>query len=113
MALYHAKLGLPTGVRLPYGVIQLVYSEHAKRAAFERGITSLPDYLDLSRCRIIEVETDGRKAVKVVYRLSHNERLDLVIVVLLKATYLVKTVWVNDKNDSHKTLCEAKYEKVA
>lgn len=96
---YHYQIGFPKTLSLPTGIVRLTYSYHA----LNKGVDSLPDVLNTTRARLIEVETDFfGKVLKVVYRVPYNAVYDLVLAVLPNG--FVKTVWLNGKYDNHATL---------
>lgn len=111
--LYHKDVFLPKRIRglLPSGIKQLQYSEHALRASKEDrfGAISLPTSAEFVKCELIEVDT---LYSKFVLRMGLDNNRDLVIVVIPtddKKVWLVKTVWVNLKNDTHTTLNHSVY----
>lgn len=61
-----------------------------------------------------EVEASGNKIVKYVVRVPYDEKKDVSIVILcdnLTSTLpLIKTAWLNYKEDSHQTLNYRKYK---
>ena len=70
---------------------------------------SLPSELNPVECKIVEVETDkNNNIVKIVYRKQLNQKLDLCLVVMVQQS-LVKTIWLNEANDTHRTLDRSKY----
>lgn len=107
--LYHYKIGLPK-LRLR-GVLKLKYSAHAKRAACNDryGYIQLPTAIDVANELLIEVEVLNNAVAKLVFRLQYSNQYDLCIVV--NPDGLVRTVWLNSKNDTHKTLDTKKYFK--
>lgn len=109
MQLYHYKIGFPKEVVLIYGILNLKYSEHAKRESREDryGAITLPDSLNTAAVKLIEAEVDGGVMVKGVYRAALNDLNDLVLVVMRDG--FVRTVWKNRKNDQHRTLDRARY----
>lgn len=113
--LFHKDIGLPiSSDRIKFNC-PLRYSNHANRAANNDryGKINLPERLNtqLDNVTLIELETRNGKPYKGVYRTSHCEKYDIVIV-LLYETRLVKTVWLNSKDDKHNTLKTWKYTKV-
>jgi hypothetical protein len=86
--------------------IQPVYSRHARDKAEALGFM-LPEVVVLQQWRLVEVEVQGDKAVKLVVRRQYDGRRDLVMVLL--ANGVCKTVWSNDTTDRHKTLNRAAY----
>lgn len=111
MALYHVQKGIPESVvkNLPARVSELRYSFHAQQARFNDRYGQLPEVHEIAAdAQIIEVEAYNDQPVKAVYRQSYNEKIDICIVVLLDSK-LVKTVWANEKNDTHRTINLSKY----
>lgn len=113
MALYHKDIRLPEGFRLPCRVVTLEYSRHAQRAADDDRYGMIPvlPILNLGLCEVIEVEIAGRRVEKMVLRTGLDAHNDVVVVVIPKTPnhYFVKTVWINEKNDDHKTLDRSRY----
>jgi len=108
---YHAELGIPEGLQTQFGSMLLDYSPHAMQAARDDryGTIDLPRVLDTSKAQVIEVESDGRKARKVLYRVQYNGEFDLLLAVDPDRRY-VKTVWLNRNDDVHGTLDPSKYD---
>ncbi len=112
MKLYHYQVFMPK-LKLPVGTMELIYGRHALTSAKNDryGLIRLPNFLDLTQAKVIEVETDDNKnVVKVVYRTKLDNTRDLCIVVLVD-TCFVKTVWINKANDQHRTLDTQRYNK--
>ena len=110
--LYHADLGIPQNAQTQHGQMLLDYSPHALDAALDDrygNIVNLPKSLDTSKAQVIEVEMQGAKTTKVVYRIPYNEEYDLVMV-LVPDRRFVKTVWLNKNSDLHNTLDVSKYD---
>ncbi len=110
--LYHADLGIPQNAQTQHGQVLLNYSQHALDAALDDrygNIVNLPKSLDTSKAQVIEVEMQGSKTTKVVYRIPYNEEYDLVMV-LVPDRRFVKTVWLNKNSDLHNTLDTSKYD---
>ncbi len=110
MALHHADLGLPN-ISFPQGTFKLRYSYHAKQAARSETLElGLPTTLNTKSARIIEVETEKGKAIKIVYRSHYFGQKDLIIVCsVIEYPWVVKTVWTNHISDNHKTLKKENY----
>lgn len=115
MACYHRDVGFPPHFLPPLGTFRLKYRGHAIKAAREDRYGDLsgllPQTLDVAKAKLIEVETgpDGR-AEKLVYRTPATKLHDLVLVVLVdKSPWEVKTVWANRRDDTHRTLDRTKY----
>lgn len=109
METYHKELGFPKWFTKPEGIKDLRYTNHAVRASQtdRYGRIQLPARLD-TRCDLIEVGVEDGKVAKLVYRGRYDKQYDLVIVVI-PGEWIVKTVWLNDRADEHKTLQTWKY----
>lgn len=116
--LYHKDVYIPTHVKVILSKkweIQLEYSQHSLNAAKSDrfGDITLPPKICSGDGELIELEAEGldhrlpKNLIKLVYRLSLDDKRDLVIVFLV--TGKVKTVWINMKDDEHKTLDKTKY----
>lgn len=111
--LYHFKIYIPENLKTRYGTLsRLVYSNHAKQAALNDryGKINCPISLNTDTAQVIEVEAEGNIVIKVVYRIPYSSQYDLCLAVIPRQSF-VKTVWLNDKCDLHKTLDMSKYEK--
>jgi hypothetical protein len=54
---------------------------------------------------IVELEVEDKEATKLVVRKSYNDKSDIVLVLKpIDIGYLVITVWLNSKLDTHATL---------
>lgn len=112
MELYHADIKLPDGFRLPNRVVNLYWTRHAERARLNDRYGVIPQMpmLDLSQCNTIEVGMEGRSVKKIVVRTPFDTFNDLVLVLIPgPGAWVVKTVWFNQANDSHKTLDRSRY----
>lgn len=100
--LYHKDIGIPAGIVGPPVSMRLQYGNHARQAALDDGLRAAPRYVP-SGYQLIEVEVTGGRPTKWVIRFPlANDTRDLVLVVT--ADGFVKTLWTNDRNDTHKTL---------
>lgn len=108
--LYHVEIGLPRDFVAPSGVIQPVYGKHAQAAACtdRYGQMVLPKLLPLDNGRIIEVGYREGRCSKILFRFKYNFDLDICIV-LIPGTWFVKTVWFNERGDTHRTLDRSRY----
>lgn len=114
MELYHADIRLPEGFRLPARLVQLSYSRHALRAATDDRYGEIPltPVLNLEYCQTIEVGLEDRRVKKVVVRTELDDDNDVVFVLIPEpGAWFVKTVWINRRNDCHKTLDRSRYVK--
>jgi uncharacterized protein involved in tolerance to divalent cations len=105
---YHADIGIPDGVEDPTIGAALTYTTHAhSEACRDRVQHCLP--FCLPRYELVEVETVDGKPVKWVVRFPLNTCMDMVMAIT--SGYVVKTVWVNTRVDSHPTLDVHKYDR--
>lgn len=114
MPLFHVQVYMPASLTFPKGEFALKPTEHAMRAAQNDryGQITIPKTLHTSQYRIIEVETGpNNNVMKIVYKGRYDSNRDLVIVAIPQTNNLmiVKTVWINMKNDRHSTLDKSKY----
>lgn len=113
MNLFHTDIGLPKNFVKPTGRVRLVWSRHADRARTDDryGIIRRFSTATLDRLNVIEVGMEGEKVCKILFRGRYTEDLDvcMVLVPMTKGSWLVKTVWVNERNDTHRTLDRSKY----
>lgn len=118
---YHKDLGFPEDLSsrlLPPLHLWLVYTPHAKREIRAEGVmpADLPVKLPTGY-EVVEVEVCGDVIQKWVIRIidwktlmtwdKRHTTYDLVLAVLLDGT--VKTVWLNAKGDTHRTLQRHRY----
>lgn len=110
--LYHVELGFPKSIKKISGMFLLDYTEHAIKASKNDryGDIILPKHIDIKKATLIEMEVIDNVMVKGVYRIEYNELYDLVLVIT--NFRVVKTVWLNSKEDKHATLDESKYIKI-
>jgi hypothetical protein len=115
MELYHRDIRLPDGFTLPARLIMLKYTAHALRAMGNDRygqIAHIP-IINLGKFEPVEVGVENGLVQKVVVRGEYNDTLDVVFVLIphqpTRDTWTVKTVWLNEANDSHKTLDRSKY----
>lgn len=108
--LYHKELGFPKNIFIQERFVRLNYSYHSLKASLSDryGKIDLPENITIRRNEIIELETLNDKLNKLVLRTSYNDNFDLIIVLLIQGSK-VKTVWLNEKSDSHTTLDASKY----
>jgi len=112
MSLYHESIGLPAGFKAPSHTVALAYTKHASDVMTERGIRQLK-MATLARFKPIEVEVINGRVKKIVFRGNYNETHDIVLVLIpeKRNEYVVKTVWLNEKNDNHSSLNISRYER--
>ena len=110
--LYHRDVNLPPQLKkLKKQIIpDLAYSYHAQNQAYNKGII-LPDKLEYSGHNIIEAEIIDSIVYKLVVRVEyeHNSDYDICLVIINNNGILIKTLWLNNKTDTHKTLDKSNY----
>lgn len=116
MDLYHADIRLPDLYRSPAHRVNLQYSRHALKACQDdRYAKSIPvfDSIPLQCFETVELGVNPAtgRIEKYVMRGHWTTDLDLIFVLIpsLTSAWFVKTVWINERNDSHKTLDRSKY----
>ncbi len=109
MDLYHFEIGFPRGFKAPQNTMKPKYGNHARwEAQCDRyGHIELPETLDLSKMKVIEIGVEHGRVAKILFRGSLDATRDLCIVV--QSNGIVRTVWVNLKTDKHSTLDRTKY----
>lgn len=117
--LYHREIGFPKNWidLLPNSFtpthVKLSYGSHARQEALvdRYGEIKLPDSISFSResgIKIIEMEVASGVVTKLVVRAPYDEDKDIIIVFQPQDGF-VRTVWFNQKTDTHSTLNKAKY----
>lgn len=112
MDLYHADIRLPQGFRLPNRLIGLSWTRHATHARNDDRYGYIPEIpvLNLGECQTIEVGMEGGHVRKIVVRTELDDFNDIVFVLIPGPNkWIVKTVWINQENDSHRTLNRSRY----
>ena len=115
--LYHRDIGFPQSLDLKYQyTFDLTYSKHAQEAANSDryGEIKLPQGVSFPKSSVVEVETEDDVTItKMVVRYNYplNDKLDLCLVIIPQ-TGFVKTVWINEAKDKHKTLDKSKYSQI-
>lgn len=131
--LYHAAIG-----NIPWGLFGyfcdcdwgLEYGQHARRAALDDRygqLTSVPLHHKFTRAEVFEVEVEQGRIVKFAARLSTGfsiecdsktvqswgNAFDLILVCVPSlrepGNLFVKTLWLNERADGHRTLDCSKY----
>lgn len=114
MERYHKDLGFPAHIEIPQGLFKLDITGHARKAAQtdRYGSFQLDTWLDTYSAEAIEIEEES-DGLKVVYRMHHSRQLDVCYAVLFAGNKAVlKTAWLNEKSDQHKTLKFGHYTQV-
>jgi len=117
--LYHADIFIPAKYHKIENIeVKNFYplSPHVVKSANaeKNGQILIPDSFTFSFSEIVEIEEyNESKDIKFLIRLPYNKINDLCIVVLFSAngSAKIKTVWLNNCTDSHKTLNRSKYAK--
>ncbi len=115
--LYHKEIGFGKSADSLIGrSFRLQYSGHAKQACLNDryGVISKPPFnVQVTRDNLIEIETNSfGTPIKFVIRLHYDIRYDIAIVIIPDFDVgTVKSVWLNDRNDTHKTLNASLYSK--
>lgn len=113
--LYHTEVGFPNGFTSPKGVYGLEWSQHADRARCDDRYGYIEKFatIDTKNFTVIEVGFNSvGRPVKIVLRGELDNKFDITFVLIPRAgSWLVKTVWLNYWNDTHKTLDQTKYTK--
>ncbi len=113
--LYHRELGLPRNACSPFlGEYAVTLSQHAKESRADRyGRIRIEsgDFITVEAADIIEVEYLNGQPVKAVVRLAYDDSLDVVIAIT--PARVVKTLWLNQVSDAHKTLNKNLYKVAA
>lgn len=109
--LFHKDVFAPAALFRSPGAIRVKYTRHARESAeddrYGNLSAHLKDWVDMDEAEIVEVEVRDREITKRVVRVHADEKLDLVMVI--QADGLVRTVWGNLHDDTHKTLDRSKF----
>lgn len=124
MSLYHAEVGYPEFVKefihnISDITLQLTHDMYGEHAISEAGNDRydeeivLPSSVCFADCYIFEVGTSSKnEIVKIVLRTEYDDVYDISMAMsLVKGRVFVKTVWLNDREDTHCTLDESKYDR--
>lgn len=115
MTLYHADIRLPDRFVMPSRVVRIAWTSHAEHARLDDRYGVIPrfDNLDLSKFRPIEVEVSDVTGnwTKIVCRARFDADTDVIFALIPGRVWKVKTVWLNRKDDNHKTLDRSRYAK--
>ena len=113
LLLYHKDIFMPAEMSRPIHEGPLHYGRHALQEAMSDryGRVPLPTTFCPQTSVLIESEYDRerKEVVKQVWRIPVNGKRDAVLVIA--AGGFVKTVWINMRNDNHKTLDKSRYVK--
>lgn len=112
MGLYHKDIGFPRGFKGAVGRVHCMPTMHAMQAAKtdRYGDIKLPNVLNTNNAECIEAHIEDTEVLKLVYRVAYDDLKDLVLAVIPKnGRFIIKTVWLNLKSDTHKTLNRGRY----
>ena len=109
--LYHKLVFLPKINKIDADY-PCVYTQHARESALtdKYGLIILPKTYNIAKSDIIELEIKNNDINKLVIRIGYNDKYDLILVISFY-TGMIKTVWLNKKDDNHYTLDKNKYIK--
>lgn len=109
---FHKDLGFPAKFTIPTHVATLVHSNHSRDQSARRGI-AISNAIDFSRGTVIEVGYSKGKLNHMLVRMPYDNRNDISFALIpLKGKWLVKTMWLNEKDDTHSTLDLSQYATV-
>jgi len=110
---YNRQVFMPSEVSSMGSVeIRLNPTAHALYAAQRDryGAFQIPETIAFYGRDVVEVETVAGKISKLVVRIALDEKQDAIYVFMVPCGTL-KTVWLNMKEDKHKTLDERPFQK--
>ena len=113
--LYHRKVYFPPIVgymgKVEYNCLN--WNSHAIRESDKDNRGYIQPFSSITidfDSDVFEVEINNGNIVKFCARVQYDDSHDVIIVITGdRFNPIVKTVWLNDKNDSHKTLDRSKY----
>ena len=115
--LFHRDVWFPGRIKRQLnqltGTRALEYSHHARNACFDDRYGNIPilSFVNLDQLNVFEVEEDNKKIVKFVGRISLQDGRDIVMAIHPdKGSLFVRTCWINENTDQHKTLRKNHYE---
>ena len=110
MPLYHKDIGFPKNMRFK-AIEGLTPSQHALREANSDryGGFTLPTSFDPASWVVIEKEVINGALNKIVARKAYDATRDIVMAFLIQPK-VIKTAWINVRDDSHKTLDRRAYD---
>ena len=107
--IFHHSIGFPSTFRRPIGNFYTKPSRHAIARAQEKRI-DIPRIVNLSDFDIIELEITNGRIAKMVIRGEYDDYDDICMAVNFdRGSLFIRTVWLNDINDTHNTLDTSKY----
>lgn len=117
MDLYHSEICLPRGFVAPTHRVELRWTHHADTARTTDRYGEIRRFktATLGRLTVVEVGVADGRIAKILFRGRYNDTHDVCMVLIPNGSkpWTVKTVWLNDNNDGHKTLDRSRYMEVA
>ena len=111
LLLFHSEVFIPAAAANPIFEGRLTYGYHARNEALSDryGEIPLPSHFFAEGAKLIEAEfcTQRLRLTKQVWRQPLDDYRDLALV--LSTGGFVRTVWVNVRSDTHKSLNKSKY----
>lgn len=114
MDLYHADVRLPEGFVAPTHRVELKWTRHSDTARMDDRYGEIKRFktATLGRLEVIEVGMIQGQVAKILFRGRYTDELDVCMVLLPGKTFwTVKTVWINERSDEHRTLDTSRYVK--
>ena len=108
---YNKSVYMPK-IKTPRGNIEVKVTKHAVKAALtdSYGKIKLPTKINFNNYSVIEYTILRGMVNKYVLRKRHDENCDIVLVVLVEnGEYILKTTWLNRRDDKHRTLNSRNY----
>jgi hypothetical protein len=111
---FHKDVGIPPQLAAgPPSGLKLLYSAHARQEALKDGLKAAPSRMP-AIFTLIEVAINKQNAiVKWVVRLPMVDLPNDDLVLVVQPDGLVRTLWLNNKFDTHRTLRTNLYAKPA
>ena len=120
MGIFHKDVCFPRWLQgsIPTGAKKLFFTHHAREQLFEKNSVNLPNEMvvKMTAFDIIEVTTAGHTITKMVARSKgvYADESNLCLAMIPgneKGTWVVKTAWLNHKDDTHRTLDISRFTK--
>lgn len=116
LKIYHKEVGFPLVVSQFFGrKYRLSFSSHAKAECRKDryGLIIPPREITVTKDNLIEVEITNNVLVgKILIRTKFNDTHDISIAFIPDYdTGFVKTLWLNETTDIHRTLDKSKYNR--
>lgn len=110
--MFHKDVFIPAEARAPLHEGEVKYAQHARNVA--SGTDSiraieLPAQFDASKATLVEVEInpESGEIEKQVWRQALDDKWDLCFPMIPGG--FIKTVWLNERTDTHTTLRKGRY----